>query len=226
LRPAIRDPSIRSRCSLRQDDTRTLTRCCARTPAAARSSAWDGPRGRTASPPRTMTRRLTLHPVSGFGASTQQWWDCRQQRLRSDWFAEKSVGFNWLGYLGHRGEHDNRDVFQPFVAEQSLAKFPSVHPRHHQVQQDEIRQLTGAKRLQRSDSVHRMRSAIARDRQDFANGLAEVRIVFDDENICECRMLDNLFEIDTRRGTFAFRNHGEIATESVPGASQVRKLGA
>src|ERR1700734_2377111 len=69
-----------------------------------------------------------------------------------------------------------------------------------------------------------MRSAITLDRQDFANGFAEVQVIFDNKDVGDCRLVDNLFEVDARREGFAFRSHGEVVTELLPGAGCVLEV--
>ena len=59
---------------------------------------------------------------------------------------------------------------------------PTRHPRHHQVQQNEVVQTALAKHLERHEAIRRMRSTITRHLQDFADGFTEVEVVLDDEN--------------------------------------------
>ena len=97
--------------------------------------------------------------------------------------------------------------FDFLVPELRLTKCPPVHPRHHQVQQNEVVQTALAKHLERHEAIGRMRCAVPRHLQDFADGFAEVDIVLDDENPWRGVIASNT-RIGTPCGVFATRNHG------------------
>ena len=84
--------------------------------------------------------------------------------------------------LIERGEHDHRQVGESRVGLLAAAEFPTVHDRHHEVQQNDIGALRGGQVLKRLFSVGDRRRSQALEREQLRHHLAQVRIVFDDEN--------------------------------------------
>src|SRR2546428_12822382 len=61
-------------------------------------------------------------------------------------------------------------------------EFPAVHDRHHEIEQDDVRRLTAFEILQRFASVRYGRGLESFEREQLRHHLAQIRIVFDDED--------------------------------------------
>src|SRR6185295_4761957 len=84
--------------------------------------------------------------------------------------------------LVERREHDDRDGRERGIGLHPALELPAVHHRHHQVEQDDVGPVGAVEVVERLPAVRDRGRVVAFERQQLSHHLAQVLVVFDDED--------------------------------------------
>jgi hypothetical protein len=105
-----------------------------------------------------------------------------EELVERERFEQEGAGLQRLSPQVTAGGHDDdRDVAGPPIAKLSLAKLPSIHPGHHQIQEDEGGGRSELREPQGPLGVAGRDGVVPRVGQSVGQALGELGVVVDDE---------------------------------------------